>query len=134
MLIPTKFGDIEADQLVVTTGLIDDAKWFARYWEFRRPGEDELAARYEQRYIDKLVNPHPILPPDAPITVLQDGQHVEARVGDLERSESVDDNPDAFVWAVEYRRPGSPDIVHRSPHAQIKKLPSGNQVLQGLFG
>ena len=80
----------------------------------------ELLARFEFVSFAK-VDIFAAYPGTEKILIEEDGVRSEADVASLEKKTGADDNPQAWVPWVEFRRPGEDKILHRSIHPHIKR-------------
>lgn len=65
------------------------------------------------------------------VRISEHGREFDEDVATLVRTETCDDNDVRCVRSVEYRRPNSEVIVHRSVHVDLKRLPDAMEVVQG---
>lgn len=122
-MIKTSQGPMDEAQMERTDGVIDDETRFCPWTEFRVPGTTE-AYRREGGFAK--VNAFAGAPVAGPIPIdEQDGSGIQnAEASDLERRIGTIDNDNEFTSWVEYRRPGSDKVVHRSVDVKAKKMPA----------
>ncbi len=115
-MIETTKGPMDESQLVKSTGLIESDFDTARWVEYRIPETGECVATYQGVVLLKG-NVFAEPPADGMVpTSLGTPMPVDG----LEKRLETVDNENEYTSVVEYRLPGSGEIVHRSVDVKLK--------------
>ena len=117
--IQTTRGEVEETLLDKFVYPVDDAKHWGSVVEYCFKDDGSSAAKFLSGFAK--VNPFEADPPGGVIDIEEDGQRAVASVTAFEKNLVVVDNDHEFSCAVEYRRPGSTVIVHRSADVKLKR-------------
>ena len=130
-MIETTQGPMDESAMVTTQGVIDDAKAFMVYRDFRVPESTETY----RRILGGFEKRNPFEAPRGIIGVdLGDGEIQAMDEAALEKTIGHVDDAREFTCWVECRLPGTSRIVHRSADVKLKTTPGHAVAAAGSFG